>query len=177
MWFKIVGLLDSNSQKDSVSEKTDVILPNSQYGNLEDTYVKYFLKINAIRQAKINGNVNIAKPVLLLAIIDGVTEGDVKNNHIILNEYLEKRYNSLMGYFSKQTKTTPINMPFWHLETDGFWHLNIQGEKPKDTTPTTNWLKENVLYASLDKELWILLQNQEWRTKLRNFIITHKLSQ
>ena len=70
---------------------------------------------------------------------------------------------------------TSISMPFWYLETDGFWHLNIQGEKTNKTTPTTNWLKDNVLYASFNKDLWYLLQNEKWRKKLREFIIKHKL--
>lgn len=43
------------------------------------------------------------------------------------------------------------------------------------TTPSKAWLKENVTYASFDDDLWVLLQNKEWRTRLCDFIEAHKL--
>ncbi len=42
-------------------------------------------------------------------------------------------------------------------------------------TPSKAWLKENVSYASFDDDLWVLLQNAERRTRLRGFIVEHKL--
>ena len=63
------------------------------------------------------------------------------------------------------------------MEADGFWHLNYQGERlRKGRTPSKAWLKENVEYAYFDEALWILLQNKVWRTKLRDYIIEHKLT-
>ena len=50
------------------------------------------------------------------------------------------------------------------------------GGKMRYVTPTINWLKENVLCASFDEDLWILLQYEEWRKKVRDFIIEHKLT-
>lgn len=41
---------------------------------------------------------------------------------------------------------------------------------------TKAWLKDNVSFASFDDELWILLQNKEWRERLREYIIEHKLT-
>ena len=78
---------------------------------------------------------------------------------------------------SQFDETTGIEKPFWHLETDGFWHLNYQGERlSKGRTPSKAWLKDNVEFAFFDESLWILLQNREWRTKLREYIIEHKLT-
>ena len=37
-------------------------------------------------------------------------------------------------------------------------------------------LKENATYASLDEDLWVLLQSKEWRTRLRDYIVEHKLT-
>ena len=72
---------------------------------------------------------------------------------------------------------TTIDKPFGHLESDGFWHLNYEGERlSKGRTPSKAWLKENVEYAYFDEALWILLQNKVWRTKLRDYIIEHKLT-
>ena len=37
-------------------------------------------------------------------------------------------------------------------------------------------LKENIDFAYFDEPLWILLQNKVWRTKLRDYIVEHKLT-
>ena len=86
----------------------------------------------------------------------------------------------LMSQYAKDSQfdgTTEINKPFWHLESDGFWHLNYPGERlSKSKTPSKAWLKDNVEFAYFDESLWILLQNKVWRTKLRDYIIEHKLT-
>ena len=85
-----------------------------------------------------------------------------------------KKYRLTISQFED---TTGIEKPFWHLETDGFWHLNYQGERlSKGKTQSKAWLKENVNYAYFDEPLWILLQNKVWRLKLRDYIVEHKLS-
>ena len=47
-----------------------------QFYNYEQCYVHYTKRIMSIRQAKINGEVIVAKPVLLLALIDGIENGE-----------------------------------------------------------------------------------------------------
>ena len=49
------------------------------------------------------------------------------------------------------------------------------GYKP-NIISTCVGLKENVEFACFDESLWILLQNKVWRTKLRDYIIEHKLT-
>jgi putative restriction endonuclease len=86
----------------------------------------------------------------------------------------------LMSHYAKDSQfddKTSIEKPFWHLESDEFWHLNYSGERlSKSHTPSKAWLKENVEFACFDESLWILLQNKVWRTKLRDYIIEHKLT-
>ena len=70
-----------------------------------------------------------------------------------------------------------IEKPFWHLESDDFWHLNYPGERlSKGRTPSKAWLKDNVEFAFFDEPLWFMLQNKEWRMRLRDYIIEHKLT-
>ena len=135
-------------------------------------------RIMSIRQAKIRGEVIVAKPVLMLALIDGIESGVFTNNRFVLNEWLEEHYMKLMLQYTRQSqfdKPTEINNPFWHLSTDGFWHLKLKIKGKMSMTPSKAWLKENVTYAYFDDDLWILLQNKEWRTRLRDFIVEHKL--
>lgn len=151
-----------------------------QFYNYETSYFQYTRLILNIRQAKKYGETILAKPVLLLALIDGIEDGVFCNNRFVLNEWLEKRYEMLMRKYTRHSifpNITDINNPFWHLESDGFWHLYYKGEqRTKEHTPSKRWLKDNVRYASFDDDLWILLQNAVMRQRLRDYIIEHKLS-
>ena len=150
-----------------------------QFYYYERCFAHYTERIMSIRQAKINGEVIVAKPVLMLSLIDGIEEGVFYTNHFELNEWLEARYLKLMKRYTKHSQfPTPadISNPFWHLSTDGFWHLRCKIAAAAGSTPSKRWLKENVEHAWFDDDLWILLQNKVWRMKLRDYIVEHKLS-
>ena len=154
----------------------NLILENYNYPHC---YAKYTQCIVDLRQAKIRGEVIVAKPVLMLALIDGIDSGVFTNNRFALNEWLEERYLSLMVQYTRHSqfdKPTDISNPFWHLSTDGFWHLQLKAKEDMSSTPSRAWLKENVTCASFDDDLWVLLQSKEWRTRLRDYIVEHKLS-
>ena len=140
----------------------------------------YFAKhIMKIRQAKIRGEVIVAKPVLLLALIDGISENVFTDNEFALNDWLESRYLMLMKKYTSSSQfsnVTGIENPFWHLTSDGFWNLQYRRFPKSDASPSKRWLKDNVEFASFDESLWILLQNKVWRTKMRDYIIEHKLT-
>ena len=153
---------------------------NSEFNYCDNSqcFIYYVERIMSLRQAKIRGEVIVAKPVLMLALIDGIDLGVFTNNRFVLNEWLEEHYMKLMIQYTRQSqfdKPTDINNPFWHLSTDGFWHLQLKTKGEMRTTPSKAWLKENVTYASFDDDLWVLLQSKEWRTRLRDFIVEHKL--
>ena len=145
----------------------------------EKCYANYTKRIMNIRQAKIRGEVIVAKPVLLLAIIDGISSEMFCKNEFCLTEWLEARYLMLMQQYMKDSqfdKPTDISNPFWHLQSDGFWNLRYE-EGPQDgTTPSKRWLKEKVSYAYFDDDLWFMLQNKVWRMKVRDYIVEHKLT-
>ena len=96
-----------------------------QFYNYEQCYAHYTKRIMSIRQAKIRGEIIVAKPVLLLSIIDGIDADVFPSNYIKLDDWLEMRYSTLMKQYMKDSqfdKPTDISNPFWHLQSDGFWH-------------------------------------------------------
>ena len=151
-----------------------------RFFDYEQCYRYYCKGIESVRQKRINGETIVAKPVLMVTLIDSIDANVFMNNQFVLNDWIEERYKKLMQKFAKDSQfdgTTGIEKPFWHLESDGFWHLNYQGERlSKGRTPSKAWLKDNVEFAYFDEALWILLQNKVWRTKLRDYIIEHKLT-
>ncbi len=62
----------------------------------EKCFTNYTKRIMNIKQAKIRGEVIVAKPVLLLAIIDGISNDLFRDNEIQMTEWLESRYVMLM---------------------------------------------------------------------------------
>lgn len=147
--------------------------------NYEQCFAHYTKRIMSIRQAKIHGEVIVAKPVLLLAFIDGIDIGEFPANRFTLNEWLEKRYLALMRQYSRNSQfpnPTDISNPFWHLQGDGFWYLIHNTTVTESSTPSKRWLKENVTYGHFDDDLWVLLQNKVWRQKLCDYIVEHKLT-
>ena len=142
-------------------------------------FAHYTKRIMSIRQAKIRGEVIVAKPVLLLAIIDGIDTDVFMGNFFPLNNWLEERYEMLMKQYMRNSqfdKPADISNPFWHLQTDGFWHLQLAEKSQEGITPSRHWLKEKVTSVHFDNDLWVLLQNEVWRQKLRDYIVEHKLT-
>ena len=78
---------------------------------------------------------------------------------------------------AKSVKTRLLNL----MNSTGYQYINTSATYPgerlsKSHTPSKAWLKDNVEFACFDESLWILLQNKVWRTKLRDYIIEHKLT-
>ena len=144
----------------------------------EQCYEFYKQRIETIRQQIIQGEIIVAKPALIVALIDGIDNNIFTINQFVVNDWLEERYKRIICQYTKdsQYNNTGIEKPFWHLESDGFWHLIYQGDRlNKSRTPSRAWLKTNVQYAYFEESLWILLQNKNWRSKMRDYIVSRKL--
>lgn len=167
-----------------------IFVPANQSHNAMDKHLDFFNyeacltyykgRIQNINQAKKHGEVSVAKPVLIVAIIDSITCGEVMANRIPLTEELMARYKRLMDTYAKELtfySSTAVSNPFWHLQGDGFWHLiGAECIKNQKITPSVTWIQEYVNYACLDDALWVLLQNKTTRMMLREYIIEHKLT-
>lgn len=104
---------------------------------------------------------NAAKPALVIAVIEAIAAGEIKNNQIRFQD-IEARYISTLEKW--QPEKTPLKYPFYHMEGDGFWHLKWNGEQPtKRISPSAKFLRENIDYAYFDNALWDLLQDEEAR--------------
>lgn len=150
-----------------------------RFYDYEGCFKHYTQRIMNLRQARIHGEVIMAKPVLLLAVIDSVENGEVLSNNIRLTEALEQRYLTLMRQYvrgSQFDKPTPIATPYFHLQGDGFWHhIWKQGKQPERFSPQASYICDNCIRTFVDDDFWTLLENKTMRCRLRDYIITHKL--
>ena len=106
------------------------------------------------------------------------------NNEIAMsNELIRKRFGQLYEQVNGNRKGYELSFfirPFFHLSSASFYHLIWkQGAEvlKKSTTPSAKYLREHLLYAKLDDELWELLQDAESREYIKQSIIRRYLTE
>ena len=124
----------------------------------EYLYDLYRIAFLSVKQKCTNGVTNAAKPALVIAVIEGIAAGEIKNNQIRFQE-IEARYISQLEEW--QPERTPLKYPFYHLEGDGFWHLKWKISAPeKRISPSAKYPRDNIDYAYFDNALWDILQDE-----------------
>jgi putative restriction endonuclease len=120
-------------------------------------YCECFTKLN-VSSTKKKGEAPY-KPILILSVLDLITQGTIITNQILVSDELigafKKYWNILSTNSSYQGG---LHYPFFHLQSDGFWHVKFKDNFNGLQAKTTNKLKAAVEYAYLDEELFALLQ-------------------
>ena len=137
------------------------------------TLQKYVQKMKRLRIDKAHG-VAPNKPLLLLAVIELIEQGQIHENKIILSPNLAETF---LKYWLKVTDRKPnIALPFFHLKSEEFWHLhaNVGYETALSIASqlkTASRIREVIAYASLDDELFISLADPHDREVIRQTLI------
>ena len=135
--------------------------------------LKYVNKFKNLRVDRARGTAP-NKPVLLLAILELIEQGQIRENKIPPSPSL---FEIFMKHWSIVTDRRPnLALPFFHLKSEGFWHHhpNAGYETALRVTTqikTVSRLREIVAYASFDDELFLLLTNTHDREVIRQTII------
>lgn len=128
--------------------------------------------LNQIRNLNVNRNHGKPaphKPLLLLAVIDLIEQGKVLDNKIKPStEFVE----AFLKYWNLIRSDKPrIYLPFYYLKSDGFWHLHAKRGKTIYEFRSMSQVAENVAFASLDDNLFVLLTQPDTREAIRQTII------
>lgn len=134
-------------------------------------YCNKFAKLNVSRSSGIAPN----KPILLLSVIELISQGQIRHNQIILSAELIATFLNLWSHLEPVRKPD-IGLPFFHLKGDKFWH-----HKPKPgfeaviasgvKIRSVGLLRETVQYAYFDEELFDLLREEDSRSALIDVLI------
>ncbi|MBO3271236.1 HNH endonuclease [Hymenobacter defluvii] len=118
------------------------------------------------------------KPALLLAVLEGIDDGSILDNRIYITPELLANFRSLCRALSTSElfRANNFSLPFYHLSGDGFWHLRtLPGLEVLLTASRSvksfRSLRDTVDYATLDAELWALLQDPAAREALRQALL------
>ncbi len=79
--------------------------------NYDECLKFYSNRIRQLNQNKMYGKVNIAKPVLLLAVIQLIDKRWLLDNRIILTSEIENRYKDLYHQYDRTKDATPVYYP------------------------------------------------------------------
>ncbi|NJK50580.1 hypothetical protein HC931_22875 [Candidatus Gracilibacteria bacterium] len=110
------------------------------------------------------------KPILLLSVIDLTAQDFISDNKIAVSENLINTFNRYWKILNSEYEGG-LHYPFLHLQSEGFWHIEFKPEFNGLQPKTTNKLKHAVEYASLDNELFELIQDPVSRQTLVDTLI------
>jgi putative restriction endonuclease len=116
------------------------------------------------------------KPLLLMAVIDLFAQSTITSNLIELTPDLGELFTLYWARVMPPDQRSNLALPFFHLKSDGFWHLVPRPGKEAlldaaRQIRSINQLRETVLGARLDEELYTLLCVEESRNLLRTVLI------
>jgi len=138
---------------------------------------KYIDKFAHLRVDRSKGAGAPHKPILLLSIIAEIEAGNILDNRIYLTPELVARFKDHWSKLVGSSIFKPnFSLPFFHLKSDGFWHLScFVGKEIKLTSSNSikslGQLIDVIDYASLDESLYELLIADYERELLRNTLL------
>ena len=143
--------------------------------NLKLSYYKN--EVLCTHRGNNRGKVSNAKPFFLLALFDLIEEGVIVDNKISFNsDILKETYQNKTISFKRYNPITPFYKPFFILIVNLIIKSNgkqITSQKVQASPPSAKFLRENVEYASLDDDLWQLLQEEDARNEIKEDIISY----
>lgn len=138
-------------------------------GTLDD-YIKKFQSLGC---ATVKGQRAPHKPILLLAVIDEISNGALENSLVRLSQPLIERFKKLWDiYVPKQSVFRPaIEMPFFHLHTEGFWNLIKTTDYVNRDNYSFKQLKRCFYGVQLPSDLIKLINDSTSREALKDSLL------
>ena len=137
----------------------------------------YLHKFSHLKTAKVKGDLAPHKPILLLSIIQNIEQNYITTNHIHITPTLVATFKDLWSALVQNpTFTANFSLPFYHLKSEGFWHLHTHTGKEILLTSSHSIksfanLQDAVWYTSFDEELFSFLTNSTTREALKQTLL------
>lgn len=116
------------------------------------------------------------KPILLLSVLDLAARAELSTNFIPLTIDLGTLFTGYWKLVMPMDRHGNLYLPFFHLKSDGFWHLVPQQGKEHALAAirqiaSMSQLRETIVGAQLDAKLHALICVSETRELLRSALI------
>jgi len=146
-------------------------------------FYHYLHKFSKLNRASKNGVKAPHKPILLLALIQSISIGDIRDNKIYITPQLVANFKDHWNWLVKGNVFTPnFSLPFFHMRSEKFWHLQTSLGKEilltsSNSIKSFSQLREALEFAFLDEALFELLMNSDIRIAFTNFLFEHYFHQ
>lgn len=142
-------------------------------------YLNYFKKLN--RGYSKNLGRAPHKPILLLSVLQLVKNGTIISNKIFITADLILAFKRNWKQLVDSAHVPNFSLPFYHLQSEPFWYLIPKTGKKIVLTKSKSiksfkQLKENIAYAEIDNELFLLFQNPISQTLLEQYLLDQYFS-
>lgn len=127
----------------------------------------YLDLIKQVNIGNFRGRKILAKPIFIIVLIEAIEKRMVTNNRFFYKTLVDL-YKQVYHLYI-ETNITPMHKPFYHLQNDGFWH--IQYQNLPIYINSVKAINSHVEYAYLDDALWDLLQDKEARKTIKEEIV------
>jgi putative restriction endonuclease len=140
--------------------------------------LEYYLhKLTSLKRA--NGKAP-HKPVLLLALMENIEAGKVRDNRVEIEDDLVTSFLRIWPKLvDEPTFHASFFMPFFHMQSEGFWRLvPMPGNEEaynemlrRNDAGSLKQLRNNAAFALIDEELIMLLLQPDKREILRTALL------
>ncbi len=118
------------------------------------------------------------KPVLLLAILDLLDRGVLRDNRVPFTEELVSTFRRFFAVVQARDDQPTIENPFYFLSGDGFWQVFVDGQTEPlyregfaGGAPSAAQLRRRSATGRFDAGLWALMSEPMARHQLREALI------
>lgn len=120
-----------------------------------------------------NGQVAPHKPLLLISLIDLITDGSITSPIIELSDALVDDFERNANIYVSGTEHFKPNlgMPFFYMRSEPFWKLMSRVDGVTPVVNTISSLRRHYSHAKIDDELFQLLQDSAAAQSLRQVLI------
>ncbi|PHQ14745.1 DUF3883 domain-containing protein [Marinobacter profundi] len=138
----------------------------------------YEKRFSALRLNSSGGFNSPHKVALLLALMDLIDRGDLRENIIRFDNVLKDAFANRLASFGDSSARNNPHLPFFHLRSEGFWHHKIvpgqlESYEQLSTASSVGVVISHIEYAFLDDELFELLQSKLIRNLLSESLLTN----
>ncbi len=134
--------------------------------------LEYYLdRFQNLKMNSASGNKSPHKVCMLLAVMDLVQAGNIASTKIEFSPSLKERFTHYFDKFAQGSdKNTPEN-PYFHLRSEGFWHLVYRVGYSEVTT--TRYSSKAIESAAIDQELFEYMQSAIVSHELKHALVSN----
>lgn len=142
-----------------------------------DHYAGRFARLRTNKNRKVWSEITAHqaphKPILLLCVLDLFDSGEISSNLVEISDDLVELFGRYWERVLPFTRQGNLALPFFHLRGDGFWHLlpRYEGTLIGSQISSLTRLREEIVGAYLDEDLYDLIRSDENCDRLRSILI------